>query len=342
MMSAFPLALDRPLILFAGVLLTALPWLLQPRQASLSPYLATLPDDPLSALIHKGLRLLGSISILALSIALAGLHLPGGQVEKITQGAHLTLVIDRSSSMNEPFGTAESQSLSKAQAAKQLLRNFADQRDKDQIGVVAFSTTPMPILPLTSPTEAIHAAINAIDHPGLSHTDIGRALLLSLKMLETQADPLSSRAIVLVSDGAGVISRQVQDQIRTSLLREPVQLYWLFIRSTGTPSIYEQPSDRRRDTPQAMPERHLHLFFESLGVPYLAFEAESPAEVAKALEAIDEQEQRPLRYTEAIPRTDLSTAATVIALISLCLLLLAHLLEQSFNVAPATRLVEPK
>src|SRR5690606_8370058 len=177
MMSSIPLALEHPLILLVGVLLTPLPWLLQPRQASLSPYLATLPDDPLSALINKGLRLLGSISILALSTALAGLHLPGGQVERIAQGAHLALVIDRSSSMNEPFDTSENKDLSKAQAAKQLLRNFADQRDKDQIGVVAFSTTPMPILPLTSQTEAIHAAINAIDHPGLSHTDIGRALL---------------------------------------------------------------------------------------------------------------------------------------------------------------------
>ncbi|MCQ9615835.1 VWA domain-containing protein [Paenalcaligenes niemegkensis] len=338
MIAWIPIALDYPVVLLPGIVLMVLPWLFQPRQASLSPYIAALPDDRVSYIFDKGLRLIGSITILALSVALAGLHIPGGQEEKIAQGAHLVLLIDRSTSMNESFGSFGSNTdLSKAVAAKLLLRNFAEQRDKDQIGVVAFSTAPMPILPLTAQPEAINAAINAIDHPGLSHTDIGRALLVSLNMLQTDPDPLTSRAVVLVSDGAGVINRQVQEQIRTSLLRQPVQLYWLFIRSTGTPSIYERPSDRRKDTPQAMPERHLHLFFESLGIPYLAFEAESPAEVSQALEKIDEQEQHPLKYTEDIARTDLGKYATMLAMCCLLLLMIAHLLERSFTFASHSR-----
>ena len=44
----------------------------------------------------------------------------------------------------------------------------------------------------------------------------------------------------------------------------------------------EAPADPREDTPQRMPERHLHRFFESLGVPYRAFEADSAAQKAKA------------------------------------------------------------
>lgn len=328
-------AVDHPSALYLGLLFALLPWGLQPQIKSLAPSLASMPTDPYSRALDISLRLLGSLAIIALSLGLAGLHVPGGQIEKMAQGAHVALVIDRSSSMNELFGQADSANdLSKAQAAKLLLHDFAQRRDKDHIAVVAFSTTPMPILPLTSHPEAIHAAINAIDHPGLSHTDIGRALQLSLNMLYTHHDPLTSRAVILVSDGAGVISREVQDTLRNSLLRQPVQLYWLFIRSSDTPSIYERPSDRRRDTPQAMPERHLHLFFESLGVPYLAFEAQSPAEVASALAQIDAQEQQSIRYTENIPRTELAQYSTGVALLCLALLSLALWLERSFTLAP--------
>lgn len=334
-MSLLPaFAVDHISAVYIGLLLALLPWCLRPRLISLAPYLNSLPKDRGSSVVDIGLRFLGSLAALALSLALAGIHLPGGQVEKIAQGAHLALVIDRSSSMNESFGHLGSTSdVSKAQAAKLLLRDFAQERDKDQIAVVAFSTTPMPILPLTSKPEAIQAAIKAIDHPGLSHTDIGRALLLSLNMLYTHPDPLTSRAVILVSDGAGVISREVQDQLRNNLLRQTTQLYWLFIRSSGTPSIYERPSDRRRDTPQAMPERHLHLFFESLGIPYHAFEAETPSAVATALAQIDAQEQQTIRYIEDVPRTDLVHYATGLALLCVGLLAIALWLERSFTFA---------
>lgn len=332
MTTLIPVAFDRPLALLL-ILAGIVPWLCDPRRRSLAPYLGIVPTDRLSRWVERGLRLAGTLAIVALSTALAGIHLPGGEKVRITQGAHLVLLLDRSLSMNDAFErTQDGPGISKATAAKQLLNNFAMQRDKDQVGVIAFSTMPMPVLPLTAHPQAVNAAINAIDHPGLARTDIGRALLLALNMLDADYDPTASRAVILVSDGAGVIGREVQDQIRSSLLRQPVQLYWLFLRSPGTPSIYEQPVDRRRDTPQSMPERHLNLFFESLGIPYLAFEAENPEDVAQALEKIDEQEQQPLRVMEAVPRTDLSLWASLIALLCLLILLVAHLSERSFTL----------
>lgn len=330
-MPTLPIAFDTPYALLIG-LLALLPWLLRPQQRSLAPYLPALPADPLSQWLGRLLRLAGSMGLAAIGLALAGPHLPGGQIDRIGHGAHLVLVLDRSSSMNEAFSQQQADAaISKAAAAKQLLSGFASQREQDHVGVVAFSTMPMPVLPLGRHPEALGAAISAIDHPGLAHTDIGRALLVSLRMLQSHPDPLASRAILLVSDGAGVIGREVQEQIRASLLLQPIQLYWLFLRSAGTPSIYEKPADSRRDTPQAMPERHLNLFFASLGIPYLAFEAESPAEVAQALAQIDEQEQRPLIYQESIPRTDLGPYALAWALACVALLLLAHLAERRYT-----------
>ena len=55
-----------------------------------------------------------------------------------------------------------------------------------------------------------------------------------------------------------------------------------------------------------MPERHLNLFFQSLKIPYQAFEAENPAAVGEAIAAIDKLERSPIRYYERIPQKDLS------------------------------------
>src|SRR5699024_6588949 len=121
--------------------------------------------------------------------------------------------------------------------------------------------------------------------------------------------------------------RQVQDKLRAALEARPVHLYWLFLRSLGSPGIYDKPQTPGRDTPQAMPERHLDIFFKSLGVPYQAFEAEDAQSVAAAIEEIDRQEQAPLRYTEELPRRDLTGYAYGVAALALALILAAVLAE---------------
>jgi uncharacterized protein YjbI with pentapeptide repeats len=82
-----------------------------------------------------------------------------------------------------------------------------------------------------------------------------------------------------------------------------------------------------------MPERHLNLFFESLKVPYKAFEVENPAAVGEAVAAIDKLERSPMRYRERIPQRDLSGVAYGVSAVALLLLLLAKLAE--------TRVLQP-
>ena len=81
------------------------------------------------------------------------------------------------------------------------------------------------------------------------------------------------------------------------------------------------------DTPQALPERHLNLFFHTLKVPYRAFEAENPKAVADAITEIDKLERNPIRYQERVPEYDLSGVVYGIAAGALFLLLLAKLAE---------------
>ena len=184
----------------------------------------------------------------------------------------------------------------------------------------------MPVLPLTDHHEVVRAAIAAIDRPGLAFTDVGRGLALALSSFADDEDE-ASRAILLVSDGAALIDRKVQETLRDAVARTPVHLYWLFLRSRGAKGIFEEPPPGE-NTPQANPERHLHLFFQSLGVPYRAFEATSPQAVEQAIAEIDRQETRPITYFERVPRRDLARPAFVVATAATALLLLAKLAER--------------
>ncbi|MGO1765909.1 hypothetical protein CAP48_14280 [Advenella sp. S44] len=319
------IAVDFPymLLLLPGSLL---PFFLRPRRVSGWPWLGTAGSDRLSEAVDILLRILGFLALLVLILCLAGLHMKGGSIQKLGTGAHMVLLIDRSSSMNSSFDgdIPSGEEESKAAAAKRLLKGFAKQREQDRIGMVAFSTMPMYVLPLTDNSQAVDAAINAIDRPGLSYTDIGRGLAMALSQFDEDNDPLASRVIFLVSDGAAVVDMRVQNALKQALALRPIRLYWLFLRTPGSPGIGDMPSDPDKDTPQAMPERHLDIFFKSLGVPYRAFEAENVEEVAEAIAEIDKQEKAPLQYTEHIPRRDLSGYLSGLAAVILAVLLMVH------------------
>lgn len=328
------LALSTPTVLL--LLPLALLPLLRSAQAPQSyPSIEGIEADPLSLAIDWILRIAGALTITALILGIGGLHRLGRTVEKTGEGAHIVLLIDRSSSMDNTFAgqAPEGGEESKSAAARRLLKDFILHRDHDLVGVAAFSTSPMHVLPMTEHKEAVLAAVDAMDRPGLAFTNVGRGLALSLDMHEADTSP-AARVIVLVSDGAAVIDRKVQDALRAAFARRPINLYWLFLRTEGTPGISTVPAPGEEDTPQAMPERHLDKFFKSLGITYRAFEAENPEAVGHAIAEIGKLERSPITYFERIPHEDLKWRAFAVALAGLLMLLAAKLAE--VRLVPAT------
>jgi mxaC protein len=322
---------DHPAVLLL-LLLALLPFATTLLATSGHPSLAAVPRDGLSLVADSALRISGVVAIVAIVLGLSGLHIRQQTIERQGRGAHIVLLIDRSASMDNSFAdrrpTGEDES--KSAAARRLIANFVTRRPHDRIGVAAFSTSPMPVVPLTDHHAAVQAAVGVIDRPGLASTDVGRGLMLAMTMAE-EGTPDAPRAVILVSDGAAVIDRQVQAALHDVAARAPANLYWLFLRTRGSRGIFEPPAVGELDTPQANPERHLHLFLSRLGVPYRAFEATSPAAVEQAIAEIDRQEIRPLRYVERIPRRDLAGVAYVVAFIALTFLLLAKLAERRLD-----------
>jgi mxaC protein len=309
--------------------LALLPFFATMLAASGHPSLAAVPRDGLSVFADATLRVAAAVAIMAIVLGLAGIHRRQQMIERQGRGAHIVLLIDRSASMDNSFAdrspTGEDES--KSAAARRLLADFVARRPHDRIGIAAFSSSPMPVVALTDHHAVVQAAVDVIDRPGLASTDVGRGLMLAMTMVE-EGTPDAPRAVVLVSDGAAVIDRRVQAALQDAATRAPVNLYWLFLRTRGSRSIFEPPATGELDTPQANPERHLHQFLSRLGLPYHAFEATSPAAVQQAIAEIDRQEARPLRYFERAPRRDLAGPAYVAALIGVMLLLAAKLAER--------------
>lgn len=340
------LAVSHPYVLLL-LPLAVLPLLATAQDTEGYPSLQAAKPDPLSVAIDLVLRLIGAIAIAALVLGLAGLHRLGQSIERLGEGANIVLLFDRSASMNDTFaGQAPTKSgeESKSAAARRFLTQFVASREHDRFGVAAFSTSPMYVLPLSDHKEATIGAIDAIEQPGLALTNVGKGLAMALSMhdadiLSTQgADGgIASRAIVLVSDGAAVIDRKVQQALEAAFLKRPVNLYWIFLRTEGSRGIFDKPDPDKPDKPRAMPERHLNLFFENLKIPYKAFEVENPAAVGEAVAAIDKLERRPMRYDERIPQKDLSGVAYAVAGVSLLILILAKLAEVKVSGGGASR-----
>ncbi|HEX3139958.1 MAG TPA: VWA domain-containing protein, partial [Rhizobacter sp.] len=84
------------------------------------------------------------------------------------------------------------------------------------------------------------------------------------------------------------------------------------------------------DTPGAadtVPEQGLHKFFQSLGTPYRAYEADNDKALQKALADVNRLENLPITYLDTVPRRELAPYGHAVALLCVLLLLAAQLLE---------------
>lgn len=316
------LAVDHPWILCA-LLLTLLPLFNNGVCQSTYPSVQLFPPDRLSVFLAALLKVIAIAAISSLVLALAGLNRSEQSIERIGHGAHIVILLDRSKSMDYTFAgkAPDGSTESKSSAAKRLLTDFIQQRKNDRIGVAGYSTSPLFFMPLTENKQAVLAAVSATDLPALAYTNISKGLAMGLSFFQKQTSQTGSRIILLVSDGAAVIDTDSEKKIRRWVKEQNIRLYWVFMRSPNSPGLYDKPEDSRDDNAQAMPERYLHLFFNSLNIPYKAYQAENPDAVEEAINDINKLENKPLHYEEKIPKQDLSGFCYALATLLISVLL---------------------
>ena len=317
-----------PLILWL-LPLALLPILLERTNTRTYSWVEMLPADPLSNLIGLLLKLLAAISLASIIIGLAGPHSLEQKVERVGIGAQIGLVIDRSASMDDPFsgGTAEGRvGETKSVAAARLMTDFVNSRKNDMTGVITFSNSAMYVLPLTESREAILAAIKATAGNSLFQTNIGGGITSAVGLFEHVPDS-GSRAIILISDGAGRVSAEVQQKLRDWLQRYNISLYWIVLRQPAGVSIFDPKYDDHYE--EVLPsEVELYNYFKRLRTPFHAYEAEDPKSLAAAIADINQKEKKPIKYMERIPGHDFTRLCYFVAALMIALLLGVKYLER--------------
>jgi mxaC protein len=229
--------------------------------------------------------------------------------------------------MDDPFSGSTDGRVgeTKSVAASRLITDFVKSRQNDMFGMITFSNSAMYVLPLSENREAILAAVRATAGNALFQTNIGSGLTSAAGLYDKLPDS-GSRAIILLSDGAGRIDANTQQKVRDWFDRMHLSLYWIVLRQPGGISIFDKNYKPPEDA--ALPaEIELYEFFKTLRTPFQAYEAEDPKSLGSAMDDINRREKKPIRYLEQIPGHDFSSYCFLLAAVMVGLLLGVKYLE---------------
>ena len=315
----------------------------------LNAWVALMPHDRASDALQRALKGAAVLALALLVLAMAGPYRPEYAVERVGKGAEIVVVLDRSRSMDQGFagarfatGAAKLRGTgpeaidyyvglgrsreAKGKVARRLLSEFATSRPDDRFGMVVFSTLPMRVLEFTQKDEVVQAAISAGEiGRGLSETNIGLALLEALSFFDDRPYT-GSRIVMLVSDGGDHLDEVTQERIAFAARKQRTAIDWFYLRSANSPGLNAEAGDPL-GAADTVPEHQLHRFFQSLGTPYRAYEADNDKALQAAIDDVNRLENLPITYLDTVPRHDLSPYGHGAALLCVLLLLGAQLLE---------------
>ena len=283
--------------------LILLPLLALPFIASISDKTAIsnikiFEQDGISKKITMLCRSLMSLIIVLLIVILANPWSKSTSITEIGKGAQLVFLIDRSVSMAKPFiGDDDNKSEIKSLAARRILKDFISQRPSDMIGIVGFSNSALYASKITKNRSYTYAAIDAATGSSINQTNIGSGITSGLFMF-SEIETTGSQALVLLSDGAGKISKRVKERIAEMLNEKKINLYWIIIKEPNDVSLFSGNTYLEGREPTVI---KLDKFFQSLNTEYKAYEAENPDALSSAIADIDQKEKKPIKIERDIP-----------------------------------------
>lgn len=297
------------------------PFVFRGQQGQQYSWVEMVPADRFSDLASMTLRIATALMLLFIVLALAGPQGAERKIPKIGKGAQTVMVIDRSVSMDHPFAGDSSGRAGeiKSAAARRLITRFIDSRPDDMMGVVAFTNSALYGVKITSNRDAIHAGIKAATSSGINQTNIGAGITTAATLFD-DIQSSGSRAIILLSDGAGKLSPRVKFRIKESLKKKGLSLYWIVLREPDDVSIFNGNTYEEGMAPAAI---ELDQFFKSLGIKYKAYEADNPTALQSAIQDIDSREKNTIQYTVTLPGRDYAKPLILLAIALGLLLLIA-------------------
>jgi Ca-activated chloride channel family protein len=243
---------DRPVLVLAACVIIPLGIMLARRLKN--PFAADIPLGPPGGVpfkapfnldwLVKALRVLEYGGVLLLFLAAAGPVIKTTETVWLNRGADVVFVLDSSPSM----AALDMDGVSRFNAARSLIRDFALRRPSDGIGLAALGTDAALLVPPTTDREALLSRLEQLRVGELGDgTAIGMGLAVAAMHLEKTEAP--RRAAVLITDGennAGAI----HPETAAALLGElGISLWVIGIGSGGeVPIDYVDPVTRMRRT----------------------------------------------------------------------------------------------
>ncbi len=278
--------------------LVALPFLVSISDKTAISNIKIFEQDGISKKITLLCRFLMALIIFLLILVLANPWSKSTTITQIGKGAQLVFLIDRSVSMAKPFiGDDDNKSEIKSLATRRILKEFISQRPSDMIGIVGFSNSALYASKITKNRNYTYAAIDAATGSAINQTNIGSGITSGLFMF-SEIETSGSQALVLLSDGAGKISKRVKERIAEMFSEKKINFYWIIIREPNDVSLFSGNTYLEGREPTVI---KLDKFFRSLNTEYKAYEAENPDALSSAIADIDQKEKKPIKIERDIP-----------------------------------------
>jgi len=243
---------DRPIFLAAAVI--AIPLLFIFLRGFKSIFALDLPLGPPGGIAFKSpvnlkflMKLLHALEFTGaflLFIAAAGPHFILAETVWFNRGADILFVLDISPSM----AGLDMNGRSRFEAARNLVRDFADRRPQDAIGFIAVGDDAALLVPLTTDRECLHDRLDtlAIGEMG-DGTALGTGLAMAaFHISKTQAP---RKAVVLITDGENNAG-SIHPEAAAAMLGEMGVTLWVIgVGSSGEiPISYVDPVTHMRRT----------------------------------------------------------------------------------------------
>ena len=246
------ISFDRPLFILAAFII--IPLLIFLSRYFRSIFALDLPLGPPGGISFKSpvnlkfiMRFLHSLELAGvffLFTAAAGPNLIFTEMIWLNRGADIFFVLDISPSM----AGMDMNGRSRFDAAKTLVKEFAERRNQDSIGLAALGEDAALMVPLTTDRESLYSRLDTLAIGELGDgTAIGTGLALAAFHISKSQAP--RRAVVLITDGENNAG-SIHPETAAAMLGElGVTLWVIGVGSSGeVPISYIDPNTRMRRT----------------------------------------------------------------------------------------------